>query len=178
MFFTPPPPPSKSIQIDWNNPEETKKRVSFKKTDYAEIYKAPVMEVKISETTKQLISLSKIKYTNMVSSIKEIQNLKYKFQISAVSYYDDYNGWSFYDSAYTDEGMKLNFTSTSRNVFKCDSYGCILMEAFTIDVPISYVESHLGKNIGFQVSGEEGGTYLFLPAGYVEGLLSTIPKNN
>lgn len=161
---TPPPRPTiPPVQIDWNNPIESKSRVSYTKTDYGTIYRAPVMIIKYSKMNIQYVNLIKWYDT---------------YKIESVSCYDGEDGWSFYDRAYiyNEKRPNLNFKLISRKVNDCNSEGCQLCEAFAIDLPNDYIEKLSGKNIIVDIDGKNGGTTINIPTGYVTGFLSAIPK--
>lgn len=92
------------------------------------------------------------------------------YQIYVMDYYND--EWRFYNSAYDSNGISLNTTLISRDVFSCSRYGCSHKEHLGLNVSREYLEKNQYSGIRFKVSGKAGGEVFFIPGGYIKAFLS------
>lgn len=94
-------------------------------------------------------------------------------QIYVAAYYG--GGWRFYDSAFDREGKVLPVTVINREVSGCSRYGCGHIEHIGLAVDDAYLASRQGSGIDFQLSGKGGKDQFYLPGGYIEAFLASLP---
>jgi len=148
--------------VDWGNPEATKSRVNIELDEFKK-------EVKYRGP-----DINKSFDTVFIRAWKHIDINQITYQIYAR---DIYRGdWHFYDSAYDDDGNKLDTTLISRDVVSCGLYGCTYSEDLGINITRGYLSLHTASGIRFKISGTAGEQIFFIPGGYIKGFLAAVPK--
>ncbi|MBA5248973.1 MAG: hypothetical protein FE834_05490 [Gammaproteobacteria bacterium] len=158
-------------KINWNNPNETQKRVTITHDNFEKIieYKGP----------NALCNYSRVGSCDgyfagnvFIRAWKYIKTNSVSYQI----YIKDlvYDDWKYYDTAYDSDGNELDTTVISRDVDSCNARGCELYEHIGINISRDYLVEHITSGIQLQLSGKAGKDTFSITGAYIKGFLTKI----
>jgi len=86
--------------------------------------------------------------------------------------------WRYQDSAYDNDGNKLDVTVIDRKVGFCDhQLGCSLHEHVGINISEDYLRTYRTTNLKIEVSGSAGDNIIEIPATYTETFMDFVNQN-